>query len=80
MDPLEKKKKELDEKAKTAQQIGVYTGIPILLLIYSLVGWFVGAWLDRKFHTDMILTAACILVGMGLAFREIFKMIKKLEK
>jgi cyanate permease len=78
MDPLEQKNRELDKKAKTAQQIGIFTGIPMLLLAYVFAGWFMGAWLDKRFHTDKILTAVCILLCVGLAFREIFRLLKKL--
>lgn len=78
MDPLEKKNKELDEKAKTVQRIGIFTGIPMMFLAYIFVGWIAGRWLDKRFHTDGIFMAVCMLICVGLAFREIFSMLKKL--
>ena len=78
MDPLEKRNRELDKKAKTSQQIGIFTSIPMLLLVNAGVGYFIGNWLDKKFHTQTILTAVCVLVFMGMAFREIFSLLKKL--
>jgi len=74
----EKKKKKAEEQSKLLRRVGNFTAIPVIFFVYGFLGWLVGQWLDKKFHANGLILAACILFFMAGAFREIFSMIKKL--
>ena len=73
----EDKKKE-EERRRSMRQIGAFTGIPFLLLSGMFAGWGLGYLLDKWLHTGAIGIAACILLGIAAAFREVFNLLKDL--
>ena len=62
------------------KQLAVLTTIPIILLVGPLVGYFAGAWLDRKFQ----IYPWCTIVFIGLGFlasgREVVRLLKTVLK
>jgi ATP synthase protein I len=74
----EREKKD-EEKARLAQQVGAYITIPFILLASPLVGWLLGSWLDKKFHTQPYLLLLCIFLGFLAGIREVIRVIKRFE-
>ena len=77
-EPGEEDKKKEEERRRSMKQIGAFTGIPFLLLSGMLVGWGLGVLLNKWLHTGAIGIAACILLGVAAAFREVFNLLKDL--
>ena len=69
-----------DAYFRQIRQVGVLTTIPIILLIGPTVGYFLGSWLDRKFHIYPWFTI--ILVGLGFAAsgREVMRLLQEIAK
>ncbi|WP_077369529.1 AtpZ/AtpI family protein [Anaerosalibacter sp. Marseille-P3206] len=49
-------------------QVGLSIVTPIIL------GAYLGNWLDRKFHTDMIFSIVFIIIGTLAGFLNLFKL------
>jgi len=49
--------------------VGFFIGTSILL------GVFIGRWLDSKFGTEPIMVIVGLLLGLGLAFYGVFRML-----
>jgi ATP synthase protein I len=60
--------------ARFVGQIGVLGWI---IVIPSLVGLFVGRWLDRKFGTGIFWSAPLLLVGLGVGCWSAWKWMHK---
>lgn len=58
------------------KQLGVLTTIPILLLAGPAVGYFIGAWIDRKFQCYPWVTIIFVFLGFTAAGREIVRLLK----
>ena len=71
----EKKK----DKADQIQKLSVYTGIPALMIGGVLVGYFVGHYLDKRFHGNNIILSVCLLVGFAAGCYQVIEMIKKFK-
>ena len=54
--------------------IGIFFGIAIVL------GYFGGAWLDRKLGTDPYLGMAGLIVGVVAGVRELYRITKQYRK
>ena len=68
----EKKDTYFDEIKK----IGVLTTIPIILLVGPAVGFFLGGWIDRKFHIYPWVTILFVGLGFLASGQEIARIIK----
>ncbi len=51
--------------------------IPSLLIISPLVGFFLGDWGDKRFHTSPWLALAGLALGFAAAGREVWVIYKK---
>jgi F0F1-type ATP synthase assembly protein I len=49
---------------------GLLLAIPTLLIVSPLAGFFVGAWLDRRFHTRFWFSILGLILGFVAAGRE----------
>jgi ATP synthase protein I len=66
-----------DEKQKMVRQLGVYITIPFVLAIPPILGWFIGSWLDEKFHSQPFLMYLLLVLGFVAGFRELYRIIKR---
>lgn len=57
------------------QQIGKYLGLAFLLPCCTLVGYVIGYYLDKAFHTHF-LTLVFLLFGIAAGFIELFRELK----
>ena len=54
-----------DPRARRMRVLGGLAGIPTVLAVGALVGFFAGRWIDHRFGTDPWFQL--ILLGLGLA-------------
>jgi len=69
-----------DEQANWMRQIGLLTGIPILLAVGPIIGYFAGNWLDGKFGTEPTFTIILIVLGFVASGKEVYRLIKRATK
>ena len=65
------------DKWERYHKVGLYTGIPWIFIAGVGVGYLIGSQLEKVFHTGGILLGISMMVGVGVAFYEIFRMISK---
>lgn len=53
-------------------------GVPFLLVVAPLLGYFIGHWLDGFFQTSY-LSYIFLTLGIIAAIREFFKLVKSLK-
>ena len=54
--------------------------IPMLLLSGSLVGYFIGTWLDARWGTDPWLMVVFIVLGFVAGVRETIRIIRLIQR
>lgn len=59
------------------RQIGLFTTIPIILLVGPTLGYFVGDYLDNKFNTSPWLMIFFMIVGAIASVKEIINFISR---
>jgi len=57
------------------QGAGLASTVGILLVVCTAIGYFAGAWLDRKFGTDPWLMLVLTVMGMAAGFIEMFRIL-----
>ena len=62
------------------KQLAVLTTVPIILLVGPVVGYFTGAWLDRKFQIYPWLTVVFVTLGFLASGREVVRLLKMVSK
>ena len=67
------------KKAGRYGSASLYMAVPTLLAASILVGFFLGRWADKEFGTEPYLMIAGLVLGMGAAGREMYRLIKKAE-
>ena len=67
-----------DRNLSQVKQIGTLTAVPIILLVGPLAGYFVGDWVDRKFHIHPWGILLFLLLGFTAAVREITRLLKQI--
>ena len=60
--------------ARFIGQIGVLGWI---IIIPSLIGLFIGRWLDHRFHTGVFFSAPLLMIGAGLGFWSAWRWMHK---
>ena len=58
---------------------GLLLAIPTLLIVSPLVGFWIGDWLDRRFHTAPWLGIAGLGVGFAAAGRETYRIYRRYQ-
>ena len=58
---------------------GLLLAIPTLLIVSPLVGFFIGNWLDRRFHTEPWLGIAGLVVGFAAGGRETYMIYRRYQ-
>ena len=62
------------------RQASLAMSIPMLLLTGSLVGYFIGAWLDARWGTDPWLMVVFIVLGFVAGVRETIRIIRLIQR
>jgi F0F1-type ATP synthase assembly protein I len=57
--------------------LGMLTTIPVFLAVTPLVGFFIGQFLDRRFHTDPIFTVLFLILGFVGGGRQVAQLIRR---
>jgi ATP synthase protein I len=71
----------MEEKdRKLLRMIGVLSTVGITMVLATVIGLFVGHWLDTKFGTSPWLTALFLLLGIIAGFRNLFVYAKRSQK
>lgn len=65
------------DSGRDLRQIGLLTSIPFIFLGGVIIGYLIGAWLDKKFGTDPYLAAAGVFMGVAAAVLEIVKVVRR---
>ena len=58
---------------------GLLLAIPTLLIVSPLVGFFLGNWLDRRFHTSPWLMIAGLVLGFVAGGRETYQIYRRYQ-
>lgn len=80
MDEKDKKKDGLDEKLSPFRAAAKYTSIPMTMLACTIVGYLIGAFLEKKYPTGGIFVAVFVMLGVAAGFREMLQTVKKPDK
>lgn len=66
-----------EQNRKRMQMIASYATLPFVLGIPPIVGWYIGTYLDRYFHTNPF--GMFILLGLGVigGVREFYRIVTK---
>ena len=73
--PLKNKKE--DDRYWMMRQVGLLTTIPLLLAVSPLIGFFMGRFLDRKLHTDPVLSIVFLIIGFVAGARQVANVVKR---
>ncbi len=64
---------------KVWRQYGELTAIPFILAGGPLIGYYMGAWVDRRFGTAPWATGILIALGFAAAVKEVLAMIRRAQ-
>ena len=68
----------MEEKdRKLWRTLGVLSTVGITLVAATMIGLYLGVWLDRLFGTSPWLTILFLLLGIGAGFRNLFHYVKR---
>jgi ATP synthase protein I len=71
----------LEEKdKKLLRMLAVLSTVGLTMVAATLIGLFLGLWLDRKFGTSPWLTAVFFLLGIFAGFRNLFVYARRILK
>lgn len=60
--------------------IGLLSSIPATLAAGTLIGYFLGRWLDARLGTAPWMQLVCFFLGLGAAARNIYRLLKMIER
>lgn len=68
---------EMDPKKVTAwRQVGLLTTIPFILALAPIVGYLLGQYLDKRFHSSPWLSIILLALGFVAGVRETVNIIR----
>jgi ATP synthase protein I len=70
---MEDKKNKIREYADVAR----LTSVGIGLIISVVIGYFIGAWIDKHAHTSPLFTLIFLLMGIGAGLLNVFRTLGK---
>jgi ATP synthase protein I len=70
---MEEKKSKKREYADIAR----ISSVGIALVVSVAIGYFIGAAIDRYFHTAPVFTIIFIFLGIGAGFLNVFRTLRK---
>lgn len=59
--------------------IGVLSTVGITLVFATVIGYYMGVWLDRSFGTSPWLTIIFLIFGIAAGFKNLFAAAKRVE-
>ena len=78
--PQNREKPGKSEFFQIAWQVGILTTVPFILVAGPLIGYWVGDWFDRRYHSDPYAKAILMLLGLIGSVREIVQIIRRVLK
>lgn len=63
------------EKYLLLRQVGLLTAVPFVLAVAPLIGYFIGAFLDRKLGTSPVLMIVMIVLGFVAGARQVYRLV-----
>lgn len=69
-----------NNKMKIFQNLALLTQIGIMMIVPIFIGLFIGRFLDDKLGTGNIFLLIFILIGVGAAFMNLYKIAMKDNK
>lgn len=66
-----------DKDRKLWRTLGVLSTVGITLVAATVIGLYVGLWLDNRFGTSPWLTVVFLLLGIAAGFRNLFHYVKR---
>ncbi len=71
----------MEEKDRSLMRmLGALSTVGLTMVFATVIGLFVGHWLDTKFGTTPWLTAIFLLFGLIAGFRNLFTHVKKSQE
>ncbi len=58
-------------------QIGALVTIPFVLLVPTILGWWIGRWLDKKWGTAPYLMYLLLILGFVAGGIECYRLVKE---
>lgn len=62
------------------RQVGLLTGIPMVMVAGLLVGYFFGSWVDKFFHISPWGQVIFSILGIVAGFKQVFSLIEQANK
>jgi len=59
--------------------LGALTGIGLMLGLSATLGFFLGRWLDDRWHTTPWLSLVGLFIGLGAGFVEIGRLLRRFD-
>lgn len=69
-----------EEDRKLIRMLGVLSTVGLTMVFATVIGLFLGLWLDGRFGTSPWLTGLFLLLGIFAGFRNLFIYAKKSQK
>ncbi len=69
-----------NDLVRLAQQAGLFTSIPMIMMGGPAAGFFIGAFLDRRFSISPWGTGIGVLLGLAAGFFETIQLIRAAQK
>jgi len=73
----------LEQRARQAREIGLYTAIPTMMFMGPLLGWLLGRWAGGRWGHAATFESAGAILGLAAAIRQvqlIFRRTAELRK
>lgn len=61
----------LEQRARQAREIGIYTAIPMMLVIGPVMGWLLGRWAGGRWGHETTFEAVGAVLGLAAAGRQV---------
>ena len=68
-----------DPRFRGFRDAGLLLAIPTLLIVSPLVGFFIGAWVDRKLGTSPWMVILGLILGFAAAGRETYMIYRRYQ-
>jgi len=66
----------LKERGRQARQIGIYTTIPMMLVVGPVMGYLLGRWAGQRWGHESLFEAGGGLLGLAASMRQIWLILR----
>ena len=71
----------MDEKdRRLLRTVGVLSTVGIAMVVATVIGLYVGRWLDSRFGTAPWLTAVFLFLGIAAGFRNLYQTARRAQQ